>query len=82
MSALHRHQIAWLTTPGWQRLLKRDWDAEARDCLCHWAKHGLPLVVTRQSDESTEAIAMGLCAPQRWHYRRMALRAQRDEVLY
>ncbi|KQV49232.1 hypothetical protein ASC95_16540 [Pelomonas sp. Root1217] len=82
MAALHRHQIAWLSAAGWQQLLDRDWDAEARDCLGHWAERGLPLVVTRQPDENPAVIAMGLCAPQRWRQRRLALRVRRSEVLY
>lgn len=81
MSALHRHQIARLTPAGWQRLLQRDWDAEARDCLGHWARHGLPLVVTRQRDDG-QGIAMGLSAPRRWRHRRLALRVDKAEVLY
>lgn len=80
MTALHRHQIARLTAAGWQRLLARDWDDEARDCLSHWAAHGLPLVVTRQHDE--DGIAMGLSAPRRWNHRRLTLRVDKTEVLY
>jgi phosphoribosyl-dephospho-CoA transferase len=80
MSALHRHQIARLTAAGWQRLLARDWDAEARDCLRHWAAHGLPLVVTRQGEG--DGIALGLSAPRRWKHRRVALRVDRAEELY
>lgn len=80
MTALHRHQIARLTAAGWQRLLDRDWDAEARDCLSHWAAQGLPLVVTRQHDK--DGIAMGLSAPRRWKHRRLALRVDKAEVLY
>lgn len=80
MSALHRHQIARLTAEGWRRLLDRDWDGEARDCLEHWAAHGLPLVVTRQRDD--KGIAMGLSAPRRWNHRRLAVQVDRTEVLY
>lgn len=80
MTTLHRHQIARLTPAGWQRLLDRNWDGEARDCLRYWAGHGLPLVVTRQADE--DGIAMGLSAPRRWNQRRLALRVDRTEVLY
>jgi phosphoribosyl-dephospho-CoA transferase len=80
MTALHRHQIARLTAAGWQRLLERHWDAEARDCLRHWAAHGLPLVVTRQRED--DGIALGLCAPRRWKHRRIALSVDWAEVLY
>jgi len=81
MTTLHRHQIARLTAAGWQRLLARDWDAEALACLRHWATHGLPLVVTRQRDED-DGIAMGLSAPRRWKHRRLALRVDKSAVLY
>ncbi|KQV87372.1 malonate decarboxylase holo-[acyl-carrier-protein] synthase [Pelomonas sp. Root1237] len=80
MAALHRHQIAWLSAVGWQGLLGGSWDAEALDCLGHWAARGLPLVVTRQRDD--DGIALGLCAPRRWGHRRIALRVERTEVLY
>ncbi|MFG6458747.1 malonate decarboxylase holo-[acyl-carrier-protein] synthase [Roseateles sp. BYS96W] len=84
--ALHRHQIAWLSASGWAHLLAGDWDAQARDCLSHWAAHQLPLVVTRQP-EVGDAIALGLglslglCAPQRWGRRRLPLRVARADVL-
>jgi len=85
MTPLHRHQLAWLTAAGWQRLRDQDWDATARDCLAHWAAHRLPLVVTRQrgADPRPEPlIALGLPAPGRWQRRRMALEVARREVLY
>ncbi|MFG6488597.1 malonate decarboxylase holo-[acyl-carrier-protein] synthase [Roseateles sp. BYS78W] len=85
MATLHRHQIAWLSAAGWERLQRGDWDAQARDCLHHWAERRLPVVVTRQrdgGDDGDDTIAVGLCAPQRWNQRRLALRVQRTEVLY
>ncbi len=81
MTPLHRHQIAWLSHPGWQRLLDGDWDDEARTCLLHWAEHSLPVVVTRQAPDD-DAIALGLSAPARWSRRRLALRVARADVLY
>jgi phosphoribosyl-dephospho-CoA transferase len=83
MTPLHRHQIAWLSRAGWQRLLDRDWDAEALACLRCWAEQCLPVVVTRQPDPmDDEAIAVGLCAPARWRHRRLALGVARADVLY
>ncbi|MGQ3055335.1 MAG: malonate decarboxylase holo-[acyl-carrier-protein] synthase [Roseateles sp.] len=82
MTPLHRHQIAWLSGAGWQRLLGGSWDETARDCLRHWAGQSLPLVVTRQSQHDGETIALGLCAPGRWQRRRLALRVPLVEVLY
>ena len=82
---LHRHQLAWLTTAGWQRLRERPWDATARDCLSHWAEQRLPLVVTRQRRPGPGAkplLAMGLPAPARWERRRLALEVAHREVLY
>ena len=83
MTPLHRHQIAWLSRAGWGHLLDGGWDAEARDCLQHWAQRSLPLVVTRQPDEDgAPLIALGLCAPRRWRRRRLALRVAQADVLY
>jgi phosphoribosyl-dephospho-CoA transferase len=33
MTPLHRHQIAWLTQAGWDRIRSRSWDAMASECL-------------------------------------------------
>jgi phosphoribosyl-dephospho-CoA transferase len=84
MTPLHRHQIAWLTPAGWDRIRSRPWDEVASECLAHWATHRLPLVVTRQLPDGsdTDTIAMGLPAPDRWDRRRLALRVPRSEVLY
>ena len=81
---LHRHQLAWLTPAAWARVLRREWDAVAADCLDHWARHALPLVVTRQSVcvAGPETIAMGLPAPDRWQRRRIALGIPRGDVMY
>lgn len=83
MMPLHRHQIAWLGDGGWRNVLDRDWDAQARSCLAHWAAKRLPLVVTRQANRAAEgAIALGLAAPNRWGRRRLALCVPRSDVLY
>ena len=52
MNSLRRHQLAWLSEAGWAAILARPWDAQARDCLAHWARHRLPLVVTRQPNDA------------------------------
>jgi len=84
MTPLHRHQIAWLTQAGWDRIRSRAWDGVASECLAHWAAHRLPLVVTRQppGDGDADTIAMGLPAPDRWDRRRLALGVPRGDVLY
>ena len=84
MTPLHRHQIAWLTQAGWDRIRGRAWDAVASECLAHWAAHRLPLVVTRQlpGEGDADTIAMGLPAPDRWDRRRLALAVPRCDVLY
>ncbi|MBL8278086.1 MAG: malonate decarboxylase holo-[acyl-carrier-protein] synthase [Pelomonas sp.] len=83
MTPLHRHQIAWLSREGWQHVLARPWDDDARQCLKHWAGHRLPLVVTRQSASLGEGqVALGLCAPARWAYRRLALQLPQADVAY
>ena len=85
MPPLHRHQLAYLTPAGWQRIAQRDWDATSRACLAHWATRRLPLVVTRQlacDDESKDTVALGLPAPGRWERRRIALRVPHGDVMY
>jgi len=75
MVALRRHQLARLSGTGWAAVLRHPWDAQARDCLAHWAMHQLPLVVTRQPAHcaSDGRVALGLPAPARWGRRRLAL---------
>ncbi|WP_218511580.1 malonate decarboxylase holo-[acyl-carrier-protein] synthase [Variovorax sp. dw_308] len=75
METLRRHRLARLSSEGWQGVLARPWDAQAHECLAHWARHGLPLVVTRQTADAgdCELIALGLPAPGRWARRRLAV---------
>ncbi len=73
MRALHRHQLVGLTDAGWQRVLAGSRDAQAQDCLAHWAQRRLPLVVTRQRPQAGRAVCLGLPAPGRWERRRIAL---------
>ncbi|MDR6454773.1 phosphoribosyl-dephospho-CoA transferase [Variovorax beijingensis] len=82
MVPLRRHQLARLSTSGWAAVLGRPWDAQARDCLAHWASHQLPLVVTRQPADATADgwIALGLPAPARWDRRRIALQVPHAAV--
>ena len=85
MLPLHRHQLARLTPAGWHRLRRHGaWDEQADACLAHWARHGLPLVVTRQPGPAVdpEAIAMGLPAPARWGRRRLALAVALADVAW
>jgi phosphoribosyl-dephospho-CoA transferase len=80
---LRRHRLARLTVAGWAAVLARPWDAQAHDCLTHWASHRLPLVVTRQSTDvgASGLIALGLPAPARWERRRIAVQVPRTSVL-
>ena len=82
MVSLRRHQLARLSESGWAAVLRHPWDAQARDCLAHWASHQLPLVVTRQPVHSASDgwMALGLPSPARWGRRRLALQAPRAAV--
>ncbi|WAC73751.1 malonate decarboxylase holo-[acyl-carrier-protein] synthase [Roseateles sp. SL47] len=83
MVPLHRHQIAWLSDDGWRRVLGRCWEGDAQECVEHWAKRRLPLVVTRQPEYLSEGcLALGLSAPARWSRRRLMLQVPRSEVAY
>jgi phosphoribosyl-dephospho-CoA transferase len=90
---LHRHQLALLTDAGWQHVLALAWDAQARDCLTHWAQERWPLVVTRQRAQAhlplaamgqaahgDDAVCLGLPAPGRWDRRRMACAVPRQGI--
>lgn len=82
MESLRRHRLARLSNEGWATVLDRPWDAQARECLAHWAAHQWPLVVTRQPLDAGACglIAMGLPAPTRWARRRLALQVPRSSV--
>ena len=82
MASLRRHQLARLSEAGWARVLGRPWDAQARDCLTHWATHRLPLVVTRQPPDAAAGgwVALGLPSPLRWGRRRLALQVPQAAV--
>lgn len=93
MHAYRRHQLVRLTEAGWRGVLHgapgapARWDAQALDCLRHWAEHHLPLVVTRQRDgwlhtQPPESLSLGLPAPARWGRRRLSLRVPRTAVLH
>ena len=47
--ALRRHQLVGLSQAGWQQVLAQDWSDDQRNCLQHWTRHGLPLVLARQA---------------------------------
>ncbi|MDY0746671.1 malonate decarboxylase holo-[acyl-carrier-protein] synthase [Paucibacter sp. R3-3] len=79
---LHRHQLALLSDAGWQAVMARDWDEQARACLTHWAARRLPLVVTRQQQQQSDQVALGLPAPQRWGRRRIALAVPRTQIAW
>jgi phosphoribosyl-dephospho-CoA transferase len=87
---LQRHSLVRLDEYGWYRVLAPRsptlaWDAEALDCLEHWAEHDLPLVVTRQWPDWTgssddEPLTLGLAAPLRWGRRRLAVQSHLRSV--
>ncbi|MDM0111805.1 malonate decarboxylase holo-[acyl-carrier-protein] synthase [Variovorax sp. J22R133] len=80
MESLRRHRLVRVTSEGWAAVLDRPWDAQARECLTHWATHRLPLVITRQPVGANDRIAVGLPAPGRWDRRRLALQVPRTAV--
>lgn len=48
---LQRQDLVGLSPAGWQQAQEQmaGADADTRACLAHWARHGLPLVVTQQA---------------------------------
>ena len=87
MIALRRHQLVWLETAAWQRLLAplpdmspppdmSPRDPQSAECLQHWASHELPLVVARRPPgrpihQADHAVTLGLAAPLHWGRRRL-----------
>lgn len=65
-----RHQLVRLTDVGWGSVLAAPWDEQARACLAHWSRQGLPLVTTRQ--RNARRLALGLPAPLCFDRRRIA----------
>jgi phosphoribosyl-dephospho-CoA transferase len=78
---LARHRLVWLSDAGWQTLLPQAPDAPSRQCLAHWAREHLPLVVTRQPPGDA-ALAVGLAMPARWGRRKLGLRVAPEHLLY
>jgi phosphoribosyl-dephospho-CoA transferase len=81
-SWLHRQQLVRLSVDGWAHVLQAPWDADARACLALWAERGLPLVVTRQSLSSDDALATGVPAPSRFRRRRLAVAVAPRDLLF
>jgi phosphoribosyl-dephospho-CoA transferase len=83
MVCLRRHQLVRLSDAGWNAVLQRTWDPQARECLTHWAMHRLPLVVTRQPTAAPAHgwIALGLPSPACWDRRRLALQVPPTSLL-
>ncbi len=80
---LRRHQLARLNEQGWAAVRALAWDDEARACLSFWAAEQLPLVVTQQPARlAAGQIALGLCAPLRWHRRRLAMQVPTSGILF
>lgn len=69
--ALRRHDLVRPGSAAWDLLLAGAQDAGLSDCLAHWRREGLPLVVRRQ--ERPQALALGLPAPLAWGRRKLAL---------
>ncbi len=84
MNTLRRHQLVQLNHQGWAQALAQAADSEARDCMAHWAGHGLPVVVARQPvpAASNRAMALGLPAPATWGRRRLAFQVTPAGVGY
>ena len=89
MSPLQRHRLVWLHASAWRRLLApahtARWDAQALDCLRHWADAKLPLVVAHQTpgwtgERPDESVVLGLAAPLHWDRRRLFVEVPASDV--
>jgi phosphoribosyl-dephospho-CoA transferase len=84
MRALQRHQLLRLRDSAWQRLLADTAHLAARPALTLWARHGHPVVVSRQAPglPADTPLAAGLPAPLSLGRARIALALRADEVLF
>lgn len=83
MPPLRRHQLAYLSPVGWQRVLDGEWDDEARACLSHWAAEALPWVVTRQPGPQrrvNDPVSLGLCTPFAWGRRSLSAQVRPQDL--
>lgn len=88
MRALQRHQLLRLRDSAWLRLLADTANLSAhpsaRSALTLWARHGHPVVVSRQAPglPADTPLAAGLPAPLSLGRARIALALRADEVLF
>jgi phosphoribosyl-dephospho-CoA transferase len=81
MTALQRNTLVWLTPQAWRVLHGQAWDAPAQDLLRYWQNCQLPWVVARQRPEvATNAVCLGLPAPQHWGRRRLGTEVPLDGI--
>jgi len=74
-SPLRRHQLAYLTRPGWLDALRSPMEPDVAGQLQRWAERDLPLVVTKQvQGGACDTIALGWPAPRICAGQRVALR--------
>jgi phosphoribosyl-dephospho-CoA transferase len=78
---LARHDLVWLSGPGWGHLLAGAHEPEVLACLEYWCAARLPLVVGRQQPDCAD-LASGLAAPLAWGRRKLALRVPAASILY
>jgi phosphoribosyl-dephospho-CoA transferase len=73
MAALRRHQLAWLSATGWERVLRMRFDEAVAPVLQAWAARRLPLVVARQHRTAEGCVTLGWPAPRAAGRQRVAL---------
>lgn len=75
MARLRRHQLAYLTAPGWAGVHGR------HPLLAEWARRGLPLVVTRQTGAPGQ-VTLGWPAPLSAGKLRVSLQVEARHVAW
>lgn len=77
-----RHRLVHVRQQALARLAEEATTEHARNGLAHWAKHHLPLVVTRQPpDLAPHLLRIGLPLPLQWGRLRLSLTLPRADVL-
>jgi len=81
LTDLQRNTLVWLTPQAWRVVHGQAWDALAQDLLRYWQTCQFPWVVARQRPGvASNAVCLGLPAPQHWGRRRLGAEVAVDGI--
>lgn len=77
---MRRHDLAYLTPRGWDKLLAARGDLVAKAAIRRWADCGWPSVVRRSLPGEAPGVALGLPLPPHAGKHRLALLVHSDDI--